>query len=83
MVMFGPAHTLFSYLISFAFIQPQNALKFISLAYMLSGFIIPFILKMIAIQVDHCEGTFYLVTQFLSQAIPLQPMSQGLTDMIN
>ena len=66
MALFGPAHTLFSYLISFGFSKPQSALKFISIAYMLSGFVIPFVLKIIGIGVDRCEGYFYKSSQILS-----------------
>jgi hypothetical protein len=62
MIAFGPAHILYSYLISFAFIQPQNALKFISIAYMLSGFIIPFVLKAISLKVDGCKGFFFVTS---------------------
>lgn len=62
MALFGPAHTLFSYFISFAFSKPQSALKFISIAYMLSGFVIPFVFKMISLGVDRCEGWFYVTS---------------------
>lgn len=75
MALFGPAHTLFSYFISFGFSKPQSALKFISIAYMLSGFVIPFVLKIISLGVDRCEGKFYVVSQLISQGIPLHPMS--------
>ena len=50
---------------------------------MLSGFVIPFVFKMISLGVDRCEGWFYLVSQILSQGIPLHPMSAGLIDMLN
>jgi ABC-type multidrug transport system fused ATPase/permease subunit len=83
MSMFGPAHTLFSYLISFGFTNPQSALKFISLVYMVAGFILPFIFKVISLGIDRCEGNIYAVTSFLSQGIPLQPMSNGLMDLVN
>jgi hypothetical protein len=59
MAAFGPAHTLFSYLISFGFLKPQSALKFIALAYMIAGFVLPFVFKMISLGVDRCQGTFY------------------------
>ena len=80
---FGPAHTLFSYLISFSFTEPQNALKFISIAYMIAGFVVPFLLKVISIGVDRCQGYFYTTTQLLSSVIPLQPLSQGLINLVN
>lgn len=54
MALFGPAHTLFSYFISFAFINPYSALKFISVVYMVAGFIFPVILKMISLGIDRC-----------------------------
>ena len=63
---FGPAHILFSYLISFSFTDPQNALKFISIVYMISGFVLPFLLKVISIGIDRCDGYFYVVTQMFS-----------------
>lgn len=66
MGVFGPAHTLFSYLISFGFEKPQSALKFISLIYMVAGFIMPFIFKVISIGLDRCEGWIYTVTQLIS-----------------
>jgi hypothetical protein len=66
MALFGPAHTLFSYLISFGFYKPQSALKFISLAYMIAGFVLPFIFKMISLGVDRCRGSFYTGSQMLS-----------------
>ena len=56
LAVFGPAHTLFSYLLSFFFLQPQSALKFISLIYMVAGFIMPFILKVISLGLDRCSG---------------------------
>jgi hypothetical protein len=59
MTVFGFAHTLFSYLISFAFKKPSNALKFISIVYMLAGFVVPFIFKMISMGLDRCQGYFY------------------------
>ena len=82
MAMFGPAHTLFSYMISFAFTDPQTALKFISLVYMIAGFILPFVLKLISFGIDRCEGPVYVGTQLFAQAIPLQPMTHGLIDML-
>jgi len=83
MCLFGPAHTLFSYFISFGFSKPQSALKFISIAYMLSGFVLPFIFKIISLGVDRCEGWFYTSSQLISQGIPLHPMSAGLIDLLN
>ena len=71
MALFGPAHTLFSYMISFAFTNPQTALKFISLVYMIAGFILPFVLKLISFGIDRCEGPVYVTTQMFAQAIPL------------
>lgn len=83
MSLFGPAHILFSYLISFAFTNPQNALKFISLVYMVAGFILPFVFKIISLGLDRCQGSIYVVTSFISQGIPLQPLSNALIDIIN
>jgi len=83
MCLFGPAHILFSYLLSFAYTKPQNALKFISVIYMISGFVIPFILKLLSVGIDRCDGYTYTLTQMLSQAVPLQPMSSGLINMMN
>lgn len=71
MIAFGPAHILFSYFISFAFNRPQTALKFISVAYMVAGFVFPFIMKVLSVGVDRCEGYFYTVSQALTQLIPL------------
>jgi hypothetical protein len=50
---------------------------------MISGFVLPFLLKVISIGVDRCQGNFYFFSQIFSQVIPLQPLSQGLIDMIN
>jgi hypothetical protein len=62
MALFGPAHTLFSYFISFGFKKPQSALKFISLVYMVAGFIMPFIFKVISLGLDRCTGYVYSTT---------------------
>jgi hypothetical protein len=62
MAAFGPSHTLFSYLISFAFIKPSNALKFISIVYMMAGFVVPFIFKIISMGLDRCQGYFYPIS---------------------
>lgn len=71
MSLFGPAHILFSYLISFGFTNPQSALKFISLVYMVAGFVIPFVFKIISLGLDRCNGSVYVFTSFVSQGIPL------------
>mmetsp|Transcript_3730 Transcript_3730/g.5633 ORF Transcript_3730/g.5633 Transcript_3730/m.5633 type:complete len:368 (-) Transcript_3730:1301-2404(-) len=66
MAAFGPAHTLFSYLLSFGFKKPQNALKFISIIYFIAGFVIPFILKLLSIGLERCDGYTYTLTQIVS-----------------
>ncbi len=71
MCFFGPAHTLFSYLISFIFIDPNNALKFISIVYMISGFILPFVFKIISLGLDRCDGWVYSLSSIISQSVPL------------
>ena len=50
---------------------------------MLSGFVIPFVFKIISLGVDRCEGWFYIGSQVVSQGIPLHPMSAGLIDLLN
>ena len=62
LALFGAAHTLFSYLISFTFHKPQTALKFISIVYMVAGFVIPFIFKMLNVGLNRCEGSLYGLT---------------------
>lgn len=62
MCLFGPAHTLFSYFISFGFTKPQTALKFISIIYMIAGFVMPFLFKILSLGLDRCEGYVYSTT---------------------
>ena len=64
MAAFGPAHTLFSYLISFGFLKPQSALKFIALAYMIAGFVLPFVFKMIIRPPDPRASLLHLFHHF-------------------
>jgi len=82
MFVFGPAHIFLSYLLSFAFKKPQNALKFISLIYMGGGFMASFSAKIANLRGDSCGSTWYQISQWFSQLIPLQPMSLGMFDLV-
>lgn len=62
MAIFGPAHILFSYFLSFAFKKPTSALKFISIIYMIAGFILPFIFKIISVGLTRCEAYTYRIS---------------------
>lgn len=82
MAFFGPAHIAFSYLLSFVFTSPQAALKFISLIYMISGFVVPLLLKMISVGLDRCKGDIYPTMQLITHMVPLHPMSTALLELI-
>ena len=82
MAFFGPAHISFSYLLSFIFTSPQAALKFISLIYMVSGFVVPLLLKMISVGLDRCKGDIYPTMQLITHMVPLHPMSTALLELI-
>mmetsp|Transcript_10517 Transcript_10517/g.17627 ORF Transcript_10517/g.17627 Transcript_10517/m.17627 type:complete len:443 (+) Transcript_10517:941-2269(+) len=83
LALFGPAHILFSYLASFSFNRPQTALKFVSMVYLVAGFVIPFVLKVLSVGTDRCQGYFYAFSQVVTQMVPLQPLSTGLISLVN
>lgn len=66
LLLFGPAHTIFSYLLSFGFMDPNVALKFITVVYLIAGFILPLCLRVIAIGVDRCQGFIYPIAMLFA-----------------
>lgn len=69
--LFGPAHTLFSYLLSFCFMNPHVALKFISLIYMVAGFVLPLCFRIISIGATRCNGFLYPLAMAIAQMVPI------------
>ena len=48
LLVFGPAHALFSYLLSFGYKNSRSAINLITILYFMSGFIFPFCIKITA-----------------------------------
>jgi hypothetical protein len=82
LLVFGPAHTLFSYLLSFGYNSSRSAINLITILYFLSGFLFPFCIKITAYLFDKCNSPIYQFIRSMIQLIPLYQLSYGLSHII-
>ena len=75
LTLFAPANIFFSYLVSFGFNKPESGLKWLSVLYLVTGLVIPFVSVLLEV-----ETTIHV--QYLMSAIPLSVLIQGLLNTV-